>query len=308
MNVATALNKKYLIYTAVMLTSLCENNRCHIDAYILHSELDEEDIELLLNGLINYDITLHPLKIDRDKFAGKMYTDAMWSIEAYYRLMLFDILPMEVERMFYFDVDLIINKSLHSLYNMDFEGNDLIVCEDDCGNCSPDHYGPMHKKMFGTDERRNYRYFNSGMMLMNVKQIREKYNYEYYMKVASDDWQFKMEAPDQDILNYVHWKSVKYVPFETYNLFARIAYYCDISYESVRDKISIIHFTWYKPWDGSVAHFPIEKLWWDYAKKTCFYTMLMSDFVDQTMLKNTSEKQIRELSEKCRELESRMAE
>ena len=29
-----------------------------------------------------------------------------------------------------------------------------------------------------------------------------------------------MEAPDQDILNYVNHNSVKYVPFEIYNLFA----------------------------------------------------------------------------------------
>ena len=35
MNVATALNRKYLLYTGVMLTSLCENNPCHIDIYIL---------------------------------------------------------------------------------------------------------------------------------------------------------------------------------------------------------------------------------------------------------------------------------
>ena len=39
MNIATALNRKYLEYTVVMLCSLCENNNEHIDAYLLHSEL-----------------------------------------------------------------------------------------------------------------------------------------------------------------------------------------------------------------------------------------------------------------------------
>lgn len=75
-----------------------------------------------------------------------MYTDKMWSIEAYYRLMLLDILPSNVKRMFYFDVDIIVNKSLEDFYNINFEGNDLAACEDDCGNCVPEHYGPMHKK------------------------------------------------------------------------------------------------------------------------------------------------------------------
>ena len=300
MNIATALNRNYLLYTGVMLTSLCENNRCHIDVYILHSELTDEDIDSLRSCLKQYDVTIHPLHVEREKFAGKMYTDKMWSLEAYYRLMLFDILPDSVDRMFYFDVDIIINKSLESLYESDFEGNDLIVCEDDCGNCTPSHYGPVHKRIFGTPERQDFRYFNSGVMLMNIEKMRHIYNYDYYMNVAKDVWNYAMEAPDQDILNYVHWKSVKYIPYEQYNLFARIAYYCDISYETVKEKVSIVHFTWYKPWDGKVAHYNLEKLWWDYAKKTPYYMKLATVFIDQTISENDSERKIRKLMERCK--------
>ena len=127
MNVATALNRKYLLYTGVMLTSLCENNPCHIDAYILHSELTDKDIQRLKDCLDKYDVTIYLLYIEKDKFAGRMYTDKMWSIEAYYRLMLLDVLPPNVKRMFYFDVDIIVNKSLEAFYNMNFDGNDLIL-------------------------------------------------------------------------------------------------------------------------------------------------------------------------------------
>ena len=55
MNVATALNRKYLLYTGVMLTSLCENNPCHIDIYILHSELTDTDIQRLTECVDKYD-------------------------------------------------------------------------------------------------------------------------------------------------------------------------------------------------------------------------------------------------------------
>ena len=44
-------NRKYLLYTGVMLTSLCENNPCHIDVYILHSELTDKDIQRLKDCL-----------------------------------------------------------------------------------------------------------------------------------------------------------------------------------------------------------------------------------------------------------------
>lgn len=201
MNVATALNRKYLLYTGVMLTSLCENNPCHIDVYILHSELTDKDIQRLKDCLDKYDVTIYLLYIEKDKFAGRMYTDKMWSIEAYYRLMLLDVLPPNVKRMFYFDVDIIVNKSLEAFYNMNFDGNDLIACEDDCGNCVPEHYGPMHRKIFGSEELHNHRYFNSGVLLMNIEQMRHKYNYDYYMGIARDVWNYKMEAPDQDTLD-----------------------------------------------------------------------------------------------------------
>lgn len=123
MNVATALNRKYLLYTGVMLTSLCENNPCHIDIYILHSELTDTDIQRLTECVDKYDISIHPLYIEKDKFEGKMYTDKMWSIEAYYRLMLLDILPSNVKRMFYFDVDIIVNKSLIAVGAYSFPGD-----------------------------------------------------------------------------------------------------------------------------------------------------------------------------------------
>ena len=56
MNIATALNRKYLEYTVVMLCSLCENNNEHIDAYLLHSELTTQDIDIIKNSLSKSDL------------------------------------------------------------------------------------------------------------------------------------------------------------------------------------------------------------------------------------------------------------
>lgn len=67
---------------------IMRNNPCHIDVYILHSELTDKDIQRLKDCLDKYDVTIYLLYIEKDKFAGRMYTDKMWSIEAYYRLML----------------------------------------------------------------------------------------------------------------------------------------------------------------------------------------------------------------------------
>lgn len=299
MNVATALNRKYLLYTGVMLASLCENNPEHVDAYLLHSELTDEDINILQNGLSKYDITIHSMKIDKGAFSEKLGTNSMWTIETYYRLMLVDILPHTVERIFYFDVDLIINKSLKNFYEMDFKGNEIIACEDDCGMCDISHYGPVHKRMFGREEMKDYRYFNAGVLLLNIGAMRGKYDFKYYMDVAKNDWNYEMEAFDQDLLNYVHWNKVGYVPFEFYDLFARIAFYDGVKEQTVRDKVAIIHYTQYKPWDGCATHFDIEQIWWDYAKKTPFYDELAWDYIYKSIsVKNDEGKLVEKLLKK----------
>lgn len=289
MNVATALNRKYLLYTGVMLSSLCENNPVHVDAYLLHGELLDTDIGYLQTGLSKYDITIHSMRIDKAAFSEKLGTNSMWTIETYFRLMLLDILPENVDRIFYFDVDLIINKSLKDFYEVDFGDKEIIACEDDCGMCDLSHYGPVHRKMFGREEMKDYRYFNAGVLLLNVREMRKKYDFKYYMNVAKEDWNYEMEAFDQDLLNYVHWKNVGYMPFEKYDLFARIAFYSGVKVQTIRENVAIIHYTQFKPWDGCATHFDIEQIWWDYARKTPFYDELAWDYIYQSISKKNDE-------------------
>ncbi len=109
MNIATALNKKYVPYTAVMLTSVCVNNPGHIDAYLFNSELDDSDFDSLRNSLSEYDISIHPVNIDRDRFSERLPRNNQWSIEMYYRLMMTEVLPKEVDRILYLYVDLVVD-------------------------------------------------------------------------------------------------------------------------------------------------------------------------------------------------------
>ena len=57
--------------------------------------------------------------------------------------------------------------------------------------------------MFHDMLAQGFRYFNAGVMLFNVAQIRKTNNFNTYME-AIKKWNYEMEAPDQDILNYVH--------------------------------------------------------------------------------------------------------
>lgn len=291
MNIATALNRKYMNYAIVMLTSLCENNPIHIRAYILHSELTSDDIRYMQECLVQYDIVLVSLFVDKNWFNERLPRNEMWSLETYYRLVLMDLLPPTVERILYLDVDLVINKSLEEYYSVDFGTDEIITCVDSCGKTDWERRSEKQKQMFKPMIECGYQYFNAGVMLLNVCAIRVKCNLELYLS-AIEEWDYEMTAPDQDILNYVHWKKIGYInPYE-YDLFARIGHNDKMSYESVKEKTYIIHFAGDKPWNTTNVHFDIEKIWWDYAKLTPCYTQLVKEFMEDCFSSNILEKRI----------------
>ena len=280
MNISTSLNSKYMRYTYVMLTSLLGNQPKGLDihVYLLHSDLTESDKEYLHNVVESFDGTLHLLQVDPSLFPKDCPITVNWSLEMYFRLMLPKLLPEDVDRILYIDVDTIVNHSLLELYDTDFEGNMLCACTDPLNGDFPD----IRNEIFAEHMKQGFTYFNSGVLLMNVPAMREKYDLKDYLKVA-EDLEYNILAPDQDLLNYVHWNEVKIMDANKYNLFARLAFNYDIHYEEVKEQVTIIHFTGRKPWSGTTLHFDIEQLWWDYAKKTPFYIELMEEFVHETV-------------------------
>ena len=282
MNIITALNKRYIPYTVTMLVSLGMNEKEHVDAYLLNSELDEDDISAIKAAVSPYDITIVSLLVDKEKFSQRLPHNDQWSLETYYRLMMLELLPENVDRAFYLDGDMVINRPLDVFYNLDFQGAEIIACDDKSGLNTPDSYGPKHNEMFKEAYAHGYRYFNAGVMLLNISDMRKKYSFQTYLD-AIEAWDYKMEAPDQDILNWVHWQHVDYVDCMVYDLFARVAHNAQITYEEVKEGVAIVHFAGAKPWECSNFHFDIEKLWWDYAKETPYYGKLLEAFVESAL-------------------------
>ena len=241
------------------------------------------------NSLSKYDITIIPLMINRSDFDTRLPRNSQWSIETYYRLMLMDILPDNIDRILYLDVDLIINGSVEEFYHVDFKGDEVIVADDSNGKRSRDTFGSKQAEMFKDMLDNGFRYFNADVMLFNVQEIRKTHNFNTYMK-AVEEWDYAMEAPDQDILNYVHGYKASYIDYMEYNLFARIAHNQKYTYEDVKNNVIIIHFAGDKPWDNTNCHFDIEQLWWDYAKKTIFYNELLEKMQQNLMSDNSVEK------------------
>jgi lipopolysaccharide biosynthesis glycosyltransferase len=279
MNVATSLNRAYIKYAIVMLTSFCDSNREHNCIYLLNDELNTEDIELIRRSLEGYDAEVVALRADIGDLVNSLPTGDMWTKEIYYRLLLPELLPAEVEKTFYLDVDVIVHGSLSELYNSDFEGADLFAASDSNDMNQLEDYSPKQQEMFAKRAPEDYKYFNSGVLLLNIRQIREKYTFSDYLN-AMKEWNFEMSAPDQDVLNYVHCDNVKYMDYRQYDLFARLAYNNGWKYNEALEKNKIIHFAGDKPWNWKNTHYIFEKLWWDYAAKTPVYKELIEEFLE----------------------------
>ena len=290
MNVATALNKKYLLYTGVMLYSLCVNNKVPLRIFLLHSDLEEQDIQYLKEALKEFDVKIIALKVDKAQFNERLPVNLLWSLEAYYRLLLLDILPEDVDRLLYLDVDTIVNKSLEELYTIDFAGKEMIVTEDQCGEEDLSRFVGKRQEMLGPLFEQGHKYFCSGILLMNIAEMRKKYNFKTYVQVI-EAWEYQMEAPDQDILNYVHWQNIGYADPKKYDLMVYIAYARGYTYERVKQEVSIVHYAGgKKPWNANAYSFEIEQLWWDYARHLPYYIQLLEEYLHETLFNNTIQK------------------
>lgn len=276
-NITLSLNSKYMRYAYVMLTSLFENQPDSLDihVYLLHSDLTEEDRSHLGNLVKSYGGKVYWCPVDAEVFSANLPVSANWSLETYYRLLLVDILPEDVERIIYLDVDIIINHSLEDLFFTDLDGKLLGACED----INKPPFGDNRDAIFSEQIQNGFTYFCAGVMLLNIKDLRGKYCFRDYMALA-EKMDFKMAALDQDLLNYMHWKEVKLLDGTKYSMFARSVYYFDnIHYDDAKKLGSIVHFIGRKPWEGQYIHYDIEQLWWDYAKLTPFYYELMEEYI-----------------------------
>ncbi len=304
-NIAISLNQKYYEYTYVMLTSLFENNKEHcVHVWVLHNDLEDVSLEGFSKLAGTYGNQIHELKIERAMFPDNLPTNDQWTIEAYFRLAMLDVVPIDVERILYIDVDTIVNKDVGELYQTEFEGSLFVVCREEAAeqpadNCRWEIFRPLFAQ--------GAHYFNSGVMLWNMKALRKNYCLDSYLKVA-EELDYNFIAPDQDILNYVHWNQVKYVNQQRYNLYARLASNWGMTYESVKESASIVHYTGTKPWNADGVHYGIERLWWDYAKKTPYYEKLCQDFVNKSMVDTTVVNYIQQLLNENEELRTNLNE
>lgn len=263
MNILLAPNNYYVMPTIVLLQSLFETAEEKLDIYVIHSDLAEENIRRFDRFVTKHGGAFHEIRID-DSIFDKAHTSIHITKHAYYRLLAQQVLPETVEKILYLDGDIVVNKSLLGLYDMSFMGENgkekyFVVCE-----------GPgVSQREWSVYETLNipraYLYFNSGVLLMNLKLLREKFDLQVlldYIKQMGDNLKYH----DQDTLNALFYDKVIYADWHIYNQTILHVQNKAEADERLRSA-AVIHYAGSdKPWKHDYKSWYFD-LFWQFARR-----------------------------------------
>lgn len=213
MNIMIVTNSKYLEPTYVMLYSLFINHaQISMDIYLPYEDLSGQELIELQEFVEGFPgKKLYPLYVGT-AFKQRVVSRNGINVETYYRILGIDLLPSEIERILYLDVDMVVKGSLMDLYQMDIENHPFAVCEDIYGKINGFH--EANKRRLGIPEE--YSYFNAGVMLYNVSYLRAHDAASRMLEAIYKDYT-RYEYNDQDVMNELYYDKLLYVGWDEYN-------------------------------------------------------------------------------------------
>ncbi|WP_315122200.1 glycosyltransferase family 8 protein [uncultured Clostridium sp.] len=250
MNILATLDSNYIKQLIIMIHSILKSNpHVNLNVYIAHKELTEEDF----NNIESY-LDKKRCKVISVKVTDEMLKDApvtkRYPREMYFRIFAAQFLPEDLDRILYLDPDLVVINPLKELYYMDFEDNYYIAA-------SHVYEGMRKLNEFRLDMEKDAHYINSGVMLMNLKLLREKQDISSVFDYIEKNKNILL-LPDQDVLSGLYGGKTKIIDSLIYNLSERYLKLYNmnpknfdkrINTEWVRENSVIIHYCGRnKPW------------------------------------------------------------
>lgn len=253
MELLVTVDKNYIPPLQVMLTSLYMNNPGEdVEVYLLHSKLQEKELEPLEKQCGRLGYKFFPVKIEDSWFSQAPVTK-QYPREMYYRLLAPCFLPQKLHRILYLDPDILVINSLKPLWETDMKGR-LFAAAAHTGKTNLANN--INQVRLGTTNK----YFNSGVLLINLDQGRKEILPEEIFRYAGEHAK-ELLLPDQDILNAVFGSRTLELDDYLWNYDARnYSTYllrsggvCDMDW--VMGNTGILHFCGKtKPWQAGYIH------------------------------------------------------
>ena len=258
----------YMDFTRVAINSAKET-KCPLSRYnfnIMTVDVSSSDVEAL-QALASDDVTIRVIpQQEADLFYIRDTHVSKASLLKYY---IPNALP-ELDKVLYIDSDVLVLHDLNKLYQTDVSQVYLAAVKDPSWFFENTHVIELNL------EKRGF-YFNSGVMLMNLKKIREDNIVEALETFTNNNFRTYM---DQDALNVVVGDKVLLLPFED-NAINFFFEHVDMStmnefygrnwqtYDDVFAPVTILHFASSKKPLGKMAptndfFHMLQRLWYKY--------------------------------------------
>ena len=244
MNIALCANDDFAPHLAATIASILKNSLKSEEFrfFILNDDFSEKTKNKILNLKKLKDCEITFIDFDASLYRDLPATD-IFPVQVYFRLKIPYLI--EEEKVLYLDSDVLVRGSLAEIYNTNIENSFLAAVED--FSTLYDSFSINRAKIWNLN-----RYFNSGVLLMNLKYMREiaqEFDFEQKCLDFIRDNARKLVCFDQDTLNMVCKDKVQYID-KKYN-FQHQCKNSDVKkdYKKLKREIKIIHFvTFKKPW------------------------------------------------------------
>lgn len=253
LEILVTLDQKYLPPLRVMLASLYLNNpgtACRV--HLLHRSLPESELQSLRQDLEGIGYSLSPVPVDGRLFEGAPVSE-QYPQEMYYRLLAGHLLPPEIGRVLYLDPDLLVINPVRELWELDLGGRVFAAA---AHTRKTELANSVNKLRLRTETR----YFNSGVLLIDLHRAREAVDPEAlfaYVKERAS----RLLLPDQDLLNALYGREIRELDDYRWNYDARnySGYFLRSSGKATVDWVmqhtAILHFCGRtKPWTPLYRH------------------------------------------------------
>jgi lipopolysaccharide biosynthesis glycosyltransferase len=264
--VVLATDENYAQHAGITLLSLLQTKKSlnPISVNIIDDGLSEDTRNKLKKIADGYGAILSFLYVNADSLLNNLFGCKR---AIYYRLAIPDLLPAEVNKALYIDVDLIIRHDITELWNTDISNYYLGAVTDIADKQDLDKL----KRNIGIPESELY--FNSGVLLINNQKWRQDHIGE---QVARFVFENRPLQEDQDGLNAIVWG--KWLPLNPKWNVARQAFrqYCHFKTrrtlsEDIKKAVldpSAAHFTGsIKPWHYA-CHIPYAEEYTTYLAQS----------------------------------------
>ena len=294
--VVFTIDNNYVKQLATVIVSILKNSSkdTAFDFIIFSKDITDKNKKLLtelknFNQNINlrfFNLTKKLKQFNLESFMSRRENYTYISVETYFRFFIPELIP-EYDKILYLDSDILVLDDLTKLYDEDITDYCAGVVQDTIlevfleneaikTKTLPERtYTAYFKEKL---HKKNLKYFNAGVLLLNLKKLRDNNITELLWKFAEQE--SPLEFQDQDVLNAVLDCKVKYLDHRWNVLKDSRQFALQMqdrhkgkTLSEVYNNPGIFHYVGSnKPWQTENKHFNYKFIheWWEYFKQTPF--------------------------------------